>query len=163
MANKFLSSQLYADITRQIRTFRFSKPEKKQSTAGTKKKTTALEKRYQVLKEKAWPVTVALLKQFKKDVESQGGQFILVDGFPITPTSAGGYVNTDLEDYCKKNSITYIPMYKEYAALKKSTDYSTYFFKDSHPTIFGNETLTKALAQKLRQVLYKTNITSSGE
>ena len=150
MANKFLASKFYNTFTEKMRSFSFSQLDVPDQA---RKKMTPLEKRYQILREKAWPLTTALLKKFKQEVTNHGAQFILVDGVPITHTSAGGYMNSDVEEFCRENSILYIPMYKEYETFKTGRDHSRYFFEDSHPTARGNEVLTRILAEKLKPVL----------
>ena len=151
LANKFLGSKLYHDANSTILNLRYQVLGKKEKIKGNHLK--ALQIRHQFLREKAWPVTTALLKTFRDDVEKDGAHFILIDGFPITPTSAGGYINKDLARFCQQNNITYIPMYKEYQKLKSTVDKVKYFFQDSHPTPTGNQKLSKILTLKLAPLL----------
>jgi hypothetical protein len=145
MANKFLASKLYHDIDHQIQSFYFLLRDKK---PNQNYRTNNANIRKDFLKEKAWPLTLKLLLKFRQQVEKNGAKFLIVDGHPITADSSGGYTNKDFEAFCKLNTITYIPMYKEYLQLKSSKQKSEYFLKDGHPTSRGNEILSQLLAEK---------------
>ena len=147
MANKFLSSKLYHDINQyQDKLSLLFQEEQNIST------TEVVKDRNYYLKNKAWPVTLKLLIKFRDEVNKEGGIFILVDGYPIREETAGGFTNKSLETFCKKNSIKYIPAYKEYLEFKHAED-RHYFLLDAHPTSLGNEKLTEILLKKLPSVL----------
>ncbi len=149
MANKFLSSKLYHDIGQwqEKAALYFAKEISDKKSITTK----VVKDRNYYLRNKAWPVTLKLLQKFNAEVEKNGGIFILVDGYPITVETAGGYTNKTLEEFCKKSSINYIPLYKEYLDFKHAED-EHYFLLDSHPTSLGNEKLAEELMKKLPEV-----------
>lgn len=102
-----------------------------------------------LLTEKAWPVTLAMLKLFKNKADRAGARFVLVDGNRFLPNTAGDYKNTDMELFCRKEHIDYIPVFEEYHYIKENDPMNVYFFKDGHPKNKGNEYLAHAIAEKM--------------
>lgn len=152
-ANKLLASKFYQDIL-QVKDIIFSAHLPKQKEKTTKKgdEPEPIDPKLrieQLLTEKSWPLTIRLLQEFKMEVEQEGASFILVDGKHFTPNTAGKYTNQDLKQFCIENKIPYIPIYEEYEALKKDTPNKNYFLGDGHPTVLGNEMLSKILTDKL--------------
>jgi hypothetical protein len=159
MANKLLASKFYHDLNtlkNNLRSFRFTNqkddqvPEIKKYIQPTHKQLVE-----QILSTKSWPLTMRIIEEFRREVEKDGGHFILVDGKHFQPHTAGKYSNENLARFCKANDITYIPVFEEYQALKKAPPEKKYFLKDGHPTSLGNETLSKVVADKLNPQLKK--------
>jgi len=146
MANKFLGSKLYHDLEQHkealLSYIKANNDKKNNHISPT-------ETRHKFLRDKAWPITLRLLQEFKLEVEKTGAEFILVDGYPITPKTSGGYTNKIFEKFCSDNSISYIPMYIEYLEMRDGPNKTKYFLQDSHPTSLGNEKLSEFLTKKL--------------
>jgi hypothetical protein len=153
LANKLLASKFYQDILQvkdAIPSAYLQKKKEKTTKNGDQPQPNAAKLRIEkLLTEKAWPLTIHLLQEFKMEAEKDGAFFVLVDGKRFTPNTAGKYTNQDLKQFCIGNKILYIPIYEEYEALKKDNPNKNYFLKDGHPTALGNEMLSKKLTDKL--------------
>jgi len=153
-ANKLLASKFYQDIQGikdSISSGQLLKKKEKSSTYGDVSGLVDAKLRTEkLLTEKAWPLTILLLQEFKREAEKDGAFFVLVDGKRFTPNTAGKYTNQDLKQFCIGNKILYIPIYEEYEALKTDDNPDkNYFLKDGHPTAMGNEMLSRMLTDKL--------------
>lgn len=152
-ANKFLESKLYFNLNKTQQKIRyFFHPT---GNHNQQKMVDLSENRKKIMREKAWPITLRLLQEFKKEVIKNGGQFMLIDGRLITDEFGGVYSNHDLELFCKENSIPYIAAFAEYEQLRKGQDSEKYFFKDGHPTIQGNEIISNLLVEKLIPLVFQ--------
>lgn len=152
-ANKFLESKLYSNLNKTQQKIRyFFHPT---SNHNQQKMVDLSENRKKIMREKAWPITLRLLQEFKKEVIKNGGQFMLIDGRLITDEFGGVYSNHDLELFCKENSIPYIAAFAEYEQLRKGQDSEKYFFEDGHPTIQGNEIISNILVEKLIPLVFQ--------
>ena len=149
LANKLLSSKLYHDINQQLNKMKYYFHGDLPS--HNKSENSFTEYRKKNLAQKAWSITLRILQEFKAAVEKDGATFILVDGTLIKKQQRGGHTNKDLQTFCDKNSIQYIPVYDEYVRLKKDKNKAKYFLEDGHPTVLGNKILSQFLAQKLME------------
>lgn len=147
LANKFLASKLYYNTIQIADRIRYRLITRNKSEIISNK--SAIEVKNKILREKSWPLTLKLLKKFKREVENDGSIFLLVDGRSFHNNLGPGFTNKDFEKFCKENSINYIPMYEEYSSLFKSPNKASLVLKDSHPTSLGNEKLSEFLAEKL--------------
>lgn len=157
LANKLLASKFLKDLldTRESLVAILSGP-MKNTTRKSKNQKSSMpqnETTMQLLTEKSWPVTIKMLEVFKEEAERIGASFILIDGNRLLPKTAGKYRNNDLENFCLKENIDYIPIYEEYHDLKENDSLAVYFLKDGHPTSMGNEYLAQIVAQKIAPVL----------
>ena len=154
LANKFLESKLYFDLNQSLQQisyfFQFSDSKDK----AQKKSIDPQENRKKIMREKAWPITLRVLQEFRKEVIKNGAQFVLIDGRIITDEFGGVYSNQDLELFCKKNSIPYFAVFAEYNQLKKGKDSEKYFLKDGHPSTPGNQILSNILFNKLSLLIF---------
>ncbi|GEM_PF-5092988 len=137
LANKFYASKIYNDFL----TYK--------DNILTKKKIKNTVQKENIIAKKTYPLTIRILSEFKKDVEANGAKFIIVDGVEFKDNISDFYTNKDLENFCRKNNMIYIPVYKEYGSLRKSDSPIKYFFSDGHPTKSGNEYLSKIITRKL--------------
>jgi hypothetical protein len=153
LANKFLESTLYFNLSQGLQRLPYFLHLKK--TDNLKKASDLSDNRKKIMREKAWPITLRLLQEFKKEVSKNGARFILIDGRTITDEFGGVYTNHDLELFCKENSIPYIAAFAEYEQLRKGKDNEKYFLNDGHPTIHGNEIISNILTQKLTSLIFQ--------
>lgn len=151
LANKFLESKIYHNATSFMEQS-FSRF-KQGSNKDKKEKKGFDQRRQEIMREKAWPVTTALLKAFHEKAAQDGAVFVLVDGRIIKNEFGGAYKNDDLKKFCNGIGIKYISLYEKYEKMRKGPHKAEYFLDDGHPTIRGNEELSRILSTKFRQVL----------
>lgn len=108
--------------------------------------------------EKSWPLTLKLIEHFKKIVEADGSDFILVDGLKFNDNFVGlTYRNSDFEAFCRNSGIHYIAAYKIHNELKTGVDRKKYFFKDNHPKVIGYKLISEHVAEKMVPFLKSEN------
>lgn len=146
LANKYLASQFFTDILHmkdKIMAFGLKKtppviPSTKTSSSN-------------ILAEKSYPLTMRILQEFKRNSNQIGATFVLIDGIRFRDSISSFYTNDDLKIFCQKNDILYIPVFNEYHSLRDNDITGKFFFKDGHPTKYGNAVLAKASGKKLIQ------------
>lgn len=94
------------------------------------------EYRKEICLQKALPVTLDLVKRFKYTVEKDGALFLVIDGFRFREKYVGtAFRNNDFEQFCRANSIVYIPAYQRIMELWNSP---RFHFRDLHLNSEGN-------------------------
>jgi len=156
LANKLLASTFYSDLSRLKDWMRSGWPLSASHAQGQGPPGSAHQRVYDLLSDKSWPLTMRILKEFKKEAEDVGAVFIMIDGCPFLPHTAGKYTNKDLERFCETEGIPYIPVYEEYQGLKDNDLSKAYLLGDGHPTAAGNQRLGETVANKLNIVLANT-------
>lgn len=148
-ANKLFESKFYNDLlkfnknTMGLITHLFDKTLQPQTNLYSQRVK-------KICTEKSWPLTLKLIEHFKKIVEADGADFIIVDGLKFNDNFVGlTYSNKDLEAFCRKSGIHYIAAYPKHYELKTGIDKKIYFFKDNHPKAIGNKLISEYVAEKM--------------
>ena len=114
---------------------------------------TLKEYRKDICLKKALPVTLNLIKRFRDTVEEDGARFVVMDGHKFSDEYVGSeFQNSDFEQFCRSNSIAYIPAYKGTVELWNSP---RYYFKDLHLNAEGNREAAYFAAAQLIKFLPK--------
>ncbi len=110
------------------------------------------EYRKDVCLKKALPVTLNLIRRFRDVVEKDGVRFVVMDGYKFRDEYVGTvFLNNDFEQFCRANSIAYIPVYKKKLELDENSP--KYYLKDSHPNSAGNREIARFAADQLVKFL----------
>ncbi|MGA2227623.1 MAG: hypothetical protein ABSH41_24575, partial [Syntrophobacteraceae bacterium] len=106
------------------------------------------EYRKDICLEKALPVTLNLIRRFRDVVERDGARFVVIDGCKFSGKYVGTvFQNNDFEQFCRVNSIAYIPAYKRQLELDENSP--KYYFKNLHLNSEGNQEVARFAADQL--------------
>jgi hypothetical protein len=162
LANKFLESKVYNDL----KGLQGEIEHTLQGWLGQEKKggKTYLDLRREICISESWPMTLRLISHFKDQVHANGGKFLLVDGQEFNDKTVGTkYKNKDLEEFCRRSGIAYVPAYTLYAEIRNSKEREKYLFLDNHMKVPGNRIMSLFLAEEIRKFIPAGNGRNDGE
>ena len=163
MANKVLESKVYNNMKELSNEIGHSLHAWSASTK-TGEKEGYLDRWREICINESWPMTLRLISYFRDQVEARGGKFLLVDGQEFSDKTVGmRYKNKDLEEFCRRSGIAYVPAYIPYAGIRNSKEREKFLFLDNHMKVPGNRIMSRYLAEEIRKFIPAENGWNKGE